>query len=67
MTWAQRLKRVFGIDISVCEQCGGTVRVVGCIEDPDVMQRILEHLGGVGCQVDLATAGRGPLQLDFFA
>jgi hypothetical protein len=23
MTWAQRLKRVFGIDIETCEQCGG--------------------------------------------
>jgi hypothetical protein len=23
MTWAQRLKRVFGIDIETSEQCGG--------------------------------------------
>jgi hypothetical protein len=23
MTWAQRLKRVFGIKIETCEQCGG--------------------------------------------
>jgi len=23
MTWAQRLKRVFGIEIETCEQCGG--------------------------------------------
>jgi hypothetical protein len=25
MTWAQRLKRVFGIEIETCEQCGGAV------------------------------------------
>jgi hypothetical protein len=27
MTWAQRLKRVFNIDIETCEQCGGAVRL----------------------------------------
>ena len=27
MCWAQRLKRVFGIEIEICEQCGGEVRV----------------------------------------
>jgi len=27
MTWAQRLKRVFRIDIETCEYCGGAVRV----------------------------------------
>jgi hypothetical protein len=25
MTWAQRLKRVLGIEIETCEQCGGAV------------------------------------------
>lgn len=33
MTWAQRLKRVFNIDIEVCSRCGGSVRVIACIED----------------------------------
>jgi hypothetical protein len=31
MTWARRLKRVFRIDIEVCEQCGGAVRFIACI------------------------------------
>ena len=44
MTWAQRLKRVFNIDIEVCSRCGGSVRVVACIEDQDVIDRILAHL-----------------------
>ena len=39
MTWAQRLKRVFNIDIEVCGRCGGSVRVIGCIEDQDVIDR----------------------------
>jgi len=37
MTWAQRLKRVFGIDIEICPACGGAVRIIACIEDPDVI------------------------------
>jgi len=44
MTWAQRLKRVFNIDIETCSQCGGNVRVIACIEDPAVIKKILEHL-----------------------
>ena len=39
MTWAQRLKRVFNIDIEVCGRCGGSVSVIGCIEDQDVIDR----------------------------
>jgi len=45
MTWAQRLKRVFAIDIEKCEKCGGAVRIIASIEDPDVIQKILKHLG----------------------
>ena len=44
MTWAQRLKRVFGIEIEVCSRCGGSVRVIACIEDQDIIDRILAHL-----------------------
>ena len=44
MTWAQRLKRVFGIDIETCPACGGAVKVVACIEDPVLIKRILDHL-----------------------
>ncbi len=44
MTWAQRLKRVFGIDIETCPACGGAVRIIACIEDPKVIEKILSHL-----------------------
>ena len=45
MSWAQRLKRVFGIEIERCEHCGGAVKIIASIEDPEVIGRILEHLG----------------------
>ena len=45
MSWAQRLKRVFGIEVAACERCGGEVKIIACIEDARVIARILEHLG----------------------
>lgn len=44
MTWAQRLKRVFNIDIETCSACGGAMKVIACIEDPVVIKQILDHL-----------------------
>ena len=44
MTWAQWLKRVFKIDVETCRVCGGTARVIACIEDPVVIKKILKHL-----------------------
>ena len=45
LTWMQRLKRVFAIDIKTCPKCGGTLRVIACIENPDVIATLLEHVG----------------------
>ncbi len=47
MTWAQRLKRVFNIDIETCSECGGAVKIIACIEDPVVIAKILTHLEGL--------------------
>jgi hypothetical protein len=44
MTWAQRLKCVFGIDIQTCSVCGGAMRIIACIQDPVVIEKILAHL-----------------------
>ena len=33
MTWAQRLKRVFGVEIDTCARCGGKLKVIASIED----------------------------------
>ncbi len=45
MTWAQRLKRVFGVEIEKCDKCGGNVKIIACIENADVIEKILKHLG----------------------
>ena len=44
LSWMQRLKRVFHIDIEHCGVCGGTLRVIACIETPELIEKILTHL-----------------------
>ena len=45
MTWARLLKRVFDIDIERCTNCGGKLKIIAVIEEPDVIERVLTHLG----------------------
>ena len=40
----QRLKRVFAIDIETCPKCDGNLRVIACIEEPQLIRRILRHV-----------------------
>lgn len=44
MSWARRLKRVFGIEIEDCGRCGGRLKVIASIEEPEVIAKILAHL-----------------------
>ncbi len=68
MTWAQRLKRVFGIDIETCPACGGAVRIIACIEDPEVIEKILTHLDakGVPAEASRRPPCRAPPQAGLF-
>lgn len=68
MTWAQRLKRVFGIDIETCAQCGGMVKVIASIEDPVVIEKILSHLNKKNSKIDRERLpeSRAPPQFNLF-
>ena len=68
MTWAQRLKRVFNIDIEICKDCGGHVKIIACIEDPVVIEKILRHLERKDATVTLhSPPSRGPPQGRLFS
>lgn len=58
MTWAQRLKHVFNIDIETCTESGGSVKVIACIEDPVVIKKILTHLMGKALSAEPVRLGR---------
>ena len=68
MTWAERLKRVFRMDVETCGACGGTVKIIACIEDPVVIKKILTHLKGqvVPARTGLLPEGRAPPHVGLF-
>ena len=53
MNFAQRLKRVFGIDLQTCAVCGGALRIIAGIEDPAVIDKILARLDARGAEAHL--------------
>jgi len=48
MTWSQRLKRVFNLDVNTCAHCGGATRIVAAVEDPHAIRAILDHFAKHG-------------------
>ena len=69
---APRLKRVFNIDISDCNQCGSRVKVVACSEDPDAISKILTAFKNKEAVEEKQKAitglpnSRAPPQMDLF-
>ena len=62
MTWVQCVKRIFNVDIETCSAFGGAVKVLACIEDPVVIERILNHLQEklISAPVGLRPVSRAP-------
>mgnify|MGYP001580376919 CR=1 FL=1 len=44
LSWAALLKRVFGFDVLICPNCGGTLSVIAFIIEATVAVKILTHL-----------------------
>ena len=43
--WARLIQKIYEVDPLVCPKCSGEMRDIAFIEDPDVIQQILKHLG----------------------
>ena len=46
MTWVQRIKRVFNINIDIC-QSYDAMKFIACIEDSEVVNKVLTHLDSI--------------------
>jgi len=68
ITWMQRLKRVFDIDIEICEKCKGLVKIIACVEDPVAIEKILKHLKEKAVTDNTAQPppSRAPPQIELF-
>jgi len=43
--WARLIQKIYEVDPLICSRCSGDMRVIAFIEDPDVIKKILMHLG----------------------
>jgi hypothetical protein len=59
LLWAQLMHRSFGFDVLECERCGGRLRLIALIDAPDVVGRILRHLG-LPAEVPAGRPARAP-------
>ena len=42
--WAELTKNVYEADPLLCERCGGAMRIIAFLDQPDVIENILTHL-----------------------
>ena len=45
LAWAVLLARVFSIDVSTCDRCGGRMRVIAALTEPATIRRYLQGVG----------------------
>ena len=45
LAWAELLKRVFATDALACPKCGGRMKVLATMTDPEVVRKVLTSLG----------------------
>ena len=55
-TWAALMRRAFDLDILRCPRCAGRMELIATIDDPDVIARMLAHLGLPGGRAGPAPA-----------
>ena len=63
MSWARGLKRVFGVQIESCACCGGQLKIIASIEEPQLIAKILSHLERTApeqSQSEQVVGARGP-------
>ena len=53
--WADLMRRAFDVDVLVCPRCGGRLRLIATVEDPEAIRAIL---AAVAAAPELA--GRAP-------
>jgi len=44
-SWRECIKKVYEADPLTCPRCGGQMKIISFITDPQVIRHILEHLG----------------------
>ena len=43
--WARLLARVFQVDVTTCDACGGSMKIIAALTEPGAIQRYLDGVG----------------------
>ena len=57
-SWARLLHKIFEVDPLLCRKCGTEMKVVSVITEPEVIDKILQHIARTGGRDPFE--GRGP-------
>ena len=52
--WTDLMRRAFDIDVLACPRCGGRLRLIATLEDPDAIRAILAALAASRERADRA-------------
>jgi hypothetical protein len=63
LDWATLLRRTFEIDVMECAKCGGRLRILGSVSEPDAVREILERLA-IPTEAPSAARARDPTDFD---
>jgi hypothetical protein len=42
--WARLIRKIYQVDPLTCAKCGGRMKILSFIEDPEIIKKILKHL-----------------------
>lgn len=43
--WARLIQKIYEVDPLTCSKCGGGMKILSFIEDPEIVKKILKHIG----------------------
>ncbi len=43
--WARLIQKIYEVNPLTCARCGGAMGIIAFIEDPEIVKKILKHLG----------------------
>ncbi len=62
--WAELLMRSLDLDVLACPRCGGRMKVIACIDEPEVIGKVLRAMG-LSAAAPLVAPARPPPQARF--
>jgi hypothetical protein len=63
--WARLIQKIYNVDPLLCPKCQGVMKMISFIEDKDVIEKILRHLGLWKSRNHDPPAAEGPRSLEF--